>query len=89
MAAFGYLICGLENIKTDSIKMTLTSTNAEQAMSNPNLNTTDTNNASFDSLDIDNLDLDAMLGDFADVTVEGGFDADSAEDDCAGGACKI
>lgn len=58
-------------------------------MSNPNLNTTDTNNTSFDGLDIDNLDLDAMLGDFADVTVEGGFDADSAEDDCAGGACKI
>lgn len=58
-------------------------------MSNPNLNTTDINNASFDSLDIDNLDFDAMLGDFADATVEGGFDVDSAEDDCAGGACKI
>lgn len=45
--------------------------------------------ADIDSFDIDNLDLDDMLGDIADTAVEGGFDAETAEDDCAGGACKI
>lgn len=35
------------------------------------------------------VDFDAMLGDLADVTVEGGFDSETAVDDCEGGACKI
>ncbi|WFF38710.1 hypothetical protein LU290_00220 [Moraxella nasibovis] len=41
------------------------------------------------SVDFDDLDFDAMLGDLADVTVEGGFDSETAVDDCEGGACKI
>ena len=46
-------------------------------------------NTDIDSFDIDNLDLDDMLGDIANTAVEGGFDAETAEDDCPGGACKI
>lgn len=44
-----------------------------------------------DELDVnfDELDFDAMLGDFADSAVSGGFDSDTAIDDCEGGACKI
>lgn len=40
----------------------------------------------FDSA-MDNLD-DALAG-FDDVAVEGGFDSDSDNDACPGGACKI
>ncbi|ASP16283.1 hypothetical protein CGZ77_00120 [Neisseria sp. KEM232] len=40
----------------------------------------------FDSA-MDNLD-DALAG-FDDVAVEGGFDSDSDDDSCPGGACKI
>ncbi|MFV2030366.1 MULTISPECIES: hypothetical protein [Neisseria] len=34
-------------------------------------------------------DLDSLLEDFDDVTVEGGVDAAEEDDNCAGGACKI
>lgn len=41
-----------------------------------------------DDFDLDKLD--AALAEFADKSVEGGFDADKDDDDgCAGGACKI
>ncbi len=34
-------------------------------------------------------DLDDLFAQFDGVAVEGGVDAGNAEDDCAGGACKI
>ena len=41
-----------------------------------------------DDFDLDKLDT--ALQDFADKSVDGGFDPDKDEDDgCAGGACKI
>lgn len=42
-----------------------------------------------DDLNLDEIDFDAMLGDLADVAVSGGFDSETAIDDCEGGACKI
>lgn len=50
--------------------------------------TTQTNELNLDNFDLDSLDFDVMLGDFADVAVEGGFDGDN-DDSCVGGACKI
>lgn len=47
-------------------------------------NTTDELNVDFDE-----LDFDAMLGELADASVAGGFDSETAIDDCEGGACKI
>ncbi|WP_416191479.1 hypothetical protein [Neisseria sp. CCUG12390] len=37
--------------------------------------------------DLDNLD--DVLGNFDGVAVEGGVDAESEDDNCVGGACKI
>lgn len=34
-------------------------------------------------------DLDNLFAEFDGMAVEGGVDAAEAEDDCAGGACKI
>ena len=48
---------------------------------------TNTNDLDLDSLDFDNMD--GLFADMADVAVEGGFDSDNHQDDCAGGACKI
>lgn len=45
---------------------------------------TDTTNTQTDDFNLDELDFDTLLGDFANVGVDGGFD-----DGCEGGACKI
>ena len=44
-----------------------------------------------DDTDFDSAmdNLDDALADFDDVAVEGGFDSNSDDDSCPGGACKI
>lgn len=49
---------------------------------------TDTTNIQTDDFNLDELDFDTLLGDFANVGVDGGFDGDN-DDSCEGGACKI